>query len=194
MRDIQRFHMDTKGWSDIAYSYCVDTDGKIYEGRGARVAGGHTKGDNTTSHAICLMGNFENHDLTPAQVESVGWLVRYGHLSGWWTTPKITGTHRDAQAWGYSPYNGTLCAGKYAQARLTEINAIAAGAPAQSEENDLYGTDIICSFGEASHDMTHEDTWKAIRYWTHVVYGKPESERRGAVQWIRVNILGLPKD
>lgn len=199
MRAIQNFHMDTKGWSDFAYNYAVDDDGRIYEGRGNRVAGGHTQGDNTTSQAIVLMGNFENRDLTPAMMESVAWLVRYGHLSGWWTTNRITGTHRQAQAWGYSPSNGTLCAGKFAQQRLAEINEMAihgSSTPKQQEFDDLYGSEIIESFGEAGYfdpDLGPEKItqhWRDARYWTHVVYQKPEPERRGAVQAIRQQ-LGL---
>lgn len=141
MRQIQAFHMDTRGWSDIAYNFCVDDDGTIYEGRGAFAAGGHTKGDNTTSHAICIMGNTHARDLTQAQVNSIAWLVREGYVEGWWVAPKITGLHRDAQAWGYSPYNGTACAGDFAAARLDEINAIASQeedvmTPAQEEKLD----------------------------------------------------------
>ena len=57
VRAIQNFHMDVRGWSDIAYSFLIAQDGAIYEGRGFGTAGGHTAGFNFTSHALCFIGN-----------------------------------------------------------------------------------------------------------------------------------------
>lgn len=198
MRQIQAFHMGPeRGWSDFAYSFAVDNaDGTIYEGRGALVAGGHTKGDNSKSHAIVIMGNTHSREVSPAAQRSIAWLTRHGRERGWWTTPKITGTHRDAQRMGFSPYNGTVCAGDFAQRVLADINDLAVGGPAPApspEENDLYGTDIICSYGEAGYPLDNADIWSDIRRWTHEIYNKPEAERRGGVQFIRL-LLGLPKD
>jgi hypothetical protein len=34
MRSTQRFHMDTRGWSDFAYSYAIMPSGRVYMGRG----------------------------------------------------------------------------------------------------------------------------------------------------------------
>lgn len=57
VRGIQRFHQDTRGWADIGYSFLVDDEGNIYEGRGWGVAGGHTNGWNSKSHAVCAILN-----------------------------------------------------------------------------------------------------------------------------------------
>lgn len=56
-KQIQNYHMDAKGWVDIAYSWLVDKNGTIYEGRGWGVAGAHTAGYNSSSHAVCYIGN-----------------------------------------------------------------------------------------------------------------------------------------
>lgn len=56
MRAIQNFHMDVRGWSDFAYSFAVDQDGRIYEGRGHRRSGGHTFGWNNHSEAVVFLG------------------------------------------------------------------------------------------------------------------------------------------
>lgn len=56
MRAIQRFHMDSKGWSDFAYSFGYDDAGVIYEGRGWGIAGGHTLGYNADAHAFVYLG------------------------------------------------------------------------------------------------------------------------------------------
>lgn len=67
--------------------------------------------------------------------------------------------------------------------------------PTQQEVHDMWGTDIIASYGEAGYtlDATTDkgrQHWKDVRYWTHVVYNKPVDERDAAVQWIR-GLLGL---
>uniref|UniRef100_A0A8U7NKT6 Uncharacterized protein n=1 Tax=Corvus moneduloides TaxID=1196302 RepID=A0A8U7NKT6_CORMO len=36
MRDMQRFHQDTRGWDDIGYSFVVGSDGYLYEGYNTR--------------------------------------------------------------------------------------------------------------------------------------------------------------
>jgi hypothetical protein len=54
LQGIQNFHMNTRGWPDIAYSWCVDSVGRIWELRGWAVAGAHTLNHNWDSHAIFL--------------------------------------------------------------------------------------------------------------------------------------------
>lgn len=56
-RSIQAFHMDTRGWNDIAYNWLVAPDGTKIEGRGWMVVGGHTKDHNSTSVAISYLGD-----------------------------------------------------------------------------------------------------------------------------------------
>ena len=57
MRRIQKFHQDSRGWADYAYNWGVWDDGTIYEGRGWGAQGGHTRGWNTRSVAVCYMGD-----------------------------------------------------------------------------------------------------------------------------------------
>jgi len=54
LRGVQNFHMNTQGWPDIAYSWCVSASGRIFELRGWGVAGAHTLNWNWDSHAIYL--------------------------------------------------------------------------------------------------------------------------------------------
>lgn len=67
VRQIQDYHMNVKRWTDIAYSWLVDTNGTIYEGRGWGRAGGHTQGYNSTSHACCAIAG-EDGQVTDAQL------------------------------------------------------------------------------------------------------------------------------
>jgi hypothetical protein len=127
VRAIQAYHMDSRGWRDIAYSWLVDDDGTIYEGRGTGVAGGHTQGDNSRSHAICLMGDFEKRLPTRSAVDSLVWLARHGAQLGWWY-PTLGG-HRDASG------AQTACPGRHLYLLLGDIrHAVATGG--QTEEED----------------------------------------------------------
>lgn len=115
IRSIQNYHMDVRGWSDIAYSYLTDPDGNVFEGRGHGIAGGHTAGQNTVSHAICVMGNYETQKPEEELLERIAALVVLGHQSGWWP-PGITGGHRDA------PGASTSCPGRYLYREIPTIN------------------------------------------------------------------------
>ncbi|MFC7711247.1 peptidoglycan recognition protein family protein, partial [Micromonospora lupini] len=67
-RQIQNYHMDGNGWSDIGYNFLVDTAGRIYEGRGWEVMGAHASGHNDTHIGACFIGN--DGDVTPAVLRS----------------------------------------------------------------------------------------------------------------------------
>jgi N-acetylmuramoyl-L-alanine amidase len=41
MRNIQNFHMNTNGWADIGYNFCIGDPGQVYEGRGYGRHGAH---------------------------------------------------------------------------------------------------------------------------------------------------------
>lgn len=132
MRAIQTYHMDTKGWNDFAYSFAVDDDGAVYEGRGFGIAGGHTKGRNTVSHAIVFMGNLDARQPTEAAMASARWLIQEGIRQGAWRG--VTGGHRDA------PGARTACPGRYLYARIGEL--VAAPTPTQpatptNEDEDM---------------------------------------------------------
>lgn len=123
MRAIQAFHMDSRGWSDIAYSFVVDRISlDVYEGRGAGIAGGHTRGHNRVSHAICVMGNFEHLIPQDDLLELLAELVAHGHSQGWWPD-QFTGGHRDASG------ANTACPGRNLYAHIPHINRLALKEP-----------------------------------------------------------------
>lgn len=115
VRAIQNYHMDTRGWNDIAYSFLINGAGLVFEGRGPGIAGGHTKNHNTISHAICVLGHYDQTAPTPASIAAVVELARYGHDKGWWPQ-KFTGGHRDASG------ANTSCPGRYLYTKLPAIN------------------------------------------------------------------------
>ncbi|EDX16292.1 peptidoglycan-recognition protein LE [Drosophila simulans] len=58
IRDMQCFHIESRGWNDIAYNFLVGCDGNIYEGRGWQTVGAHTLGYNRISLGISFIGCF----------------------------------------------------------------------------------------------------------------------------------------
>lgn len=114
MRAIQDYHMDVKGWNDVAYSFVIDPDSlKVYVGRGPGIQGGHTEGHNTTSHAICVMGNFDVIQPSDDLLKVIAELINHGIEQGWWRG--LTGGHRDASG------AMTACPGRYLYAELYRI-------------------------------------------------------------------------
>lgn len=168
VRSIQRFHQDVRGWSDIAYSFLVDDDGTIYEGRGVGIAGGHTKGDNSTSHAICLMGNFEDEQPTGAALAAAADLYAHGIASGWWADR--LGGHRDA------PGASTACPGRHLYGQLDRIR--------EGDDDLMASADEIIrnQFNEAIMHARHRDAeeqrdWKSRRIQVDLLDAIPGLDR-----------------
>lgn len=58
VHEIRRWHVDGNGWSDIGYHFVIGRDGEIADGRPLARAGAHTRGHNSTSVGVCLIGGF----------------------------------------------------------------------------------------------------------------------------------------
>lgn len=124
------------GFATVGYTFAIDVQGNIFSGRPLNVVGGHTRGHNTTRHAVVLIGNFVNKRPPPAMEASVVWLYRHGISRGWWGQSFVG--HRDV--------GQTACPGGAAYARLPHYRtASPTSAPSAPErtwfdmatENDL---------------------------------------------------------
>ena len=73
-RDIHEFHRDERGWDGAGYNYFVTKDGRVQEMRGRNV-GAHTAGWNDRTLGVCFQGNFNEEEVTEAQIEAGGWLI-----------------------------------------------------------------------------------------------------------------------
>lgn len=60
LRGIQNFHVDEMEFHDIGYNFMIGGDGNVYEGVGWHRVGAHTRGYNTRSIGIALIGNFSD--------------------------------------------------------------------------------------------------------------------------------------
>ena len=114
VRAIQRYHMDTNGWSDIAYSIVVCVHGYEYEGRGegkGSAANGSSSA-NAAWYAVCAMVG--PGDPQPAALLD-GIASATSRCRGWGAGGDVVG-HRDLYA--------TACPGDalYAQVHAGRFN------------------------------------------------------------------------
>lgn len=111
-REIQRLHMEEKGFADVGYHYLIDQAGSIYQGRAMNVRGAHTYGANYGSVGICLIGNFEEILPNPEQMATLQTLIT-NLVSQYPGISEIAG-HRDLNS-------GTLCPGANLYPILPEL-------------------------------------------------------------------------
>jgi N-acetylmuramoyl-L-alanine amidase len=115
IRGIQRFHQDTRGWADIAYTWLYSPRDRVfYEGRGPGVAGAHTRGHNRTAHAVCILGNYDASTLPRHAIHDLGdWAAWHGTTWG----PDQYRPHNEVSA--------TACPGRHVMNVLRDINLYA---------------------------------------------------------------------
>lgn len=185
MRNIQTFHMAPtsqggRGWSDIAYSLVVDPRTlTVYEGRGIGIAGGHTKGDNTESHAICVMGNFDKLHPSGSLLRLLADLVRHGREQQWWG--ELTGGHRQA------PGASTACPGRFLQAAIPEIQALSrASVPVPREDDDVQQTIVFYADGRGGNH--------AYLLTNNIGKYLGSAESIGLADWLKIDRANKPSE
>lgn len=97
VRAIQRFHVEGRGWADIAYNAVVCPHGYVFEGRGPGVKSA-ANGDEATNddwYAVCYLGGVGDGFTDAGKQgfrDAVAWLREKGNAG-----PRING-HRDHKA------------------------------------------------------------------------------------------------
>jgi len=80
VRAIQRYHMEEKGWLDIAYNHLFCRHGFVFVGRGfgARSAANGTAESNDQYFAVCFLGDDSvgRADVTPEAQRALRQLIR----------------------------------------------------------------------------------------------------------------------
>ena len=115
LRQIQSFHMFTRGWCDIGYNYLVSRDGRVWRGRGPRTIGAHAANNNTGNVGISFIGTYTSTAPTATQMCQGAKLLRrlhedFGGLSLNRTDVK-----------GHRQYGGTSCPGDALYNRIETI-------------------------------------------------------------------------
>jgi hypothetical protein len=113
-REIQRLHVEKRGFADIGYHFLIDDAGRLYEGRSVTVRGAHTGGFNTGTLGVVLLGNFEFTAPTEAQIATLKAII--AHLADRYAMTHVAG-HRDFQP------EQTKCPGRNLAAQLPDIAA-----------------------------------------------------------------------
>ena len=183
IRSIYYYHSVTQGWGDIGYNFLIDKFGTIYEGRYSRdyagasptgddasgrgVTGAHTKGWNSGTVGIALLGTLTTHDATPAARDALERLLAWeasrngidpqatepftNPVSGATiTTPNIAG-HRD--------YVATACPGDTFYPTLPTIRAdtaalVAGGTPTPDTTPPTQPTNLRATAGRTQVALT----------------------------------------
>lgn len=80
VRAMQRYHMDERGWLDVAYSHVLCRHGYVFIGRGygIRTAANGIRQANDGYFAICFLGNDSagREDVTRVARRALGELIR----------------------------------------------------------------------------------------------------------------------
>lgn len=87
VRGTQNFHMDGRGWSDVAYNFLICRHGYVFEGRGLNVWNGAngTNTGNQTSHAVMALagtGNPITAEMKQAIKDAVAYIDQYTSAPG----------------------------------------------------------------------------------------------------------------
>lgn len=102
VRSTQNFHMDTRGWADIAYNFACDRFGEIWEGRGLDVANAASGDTWANFNLIALELMLGEGDLFPPPVKNA--LVEFGR----WVQTTL---HRASDLYVHNDVALTACPG-----------------------------------------------------------------------------------
>jgi hypothetical protein len=122
IRQAQAYHLDGRGYCDIAYHFAVAQDGRIFELRPLPLRGGHTLNNNTSNVGVVFLGCFDGacggDRPTEALLRAGAGLVRMmQHLYGIPIDADRVRGHRDHAG------QSTSCPGGFLHPRLEEIRA-----------------------------------------------------------------------
>ncbi len=78
---VRALHRAVNGWVDIGYHYIIGNgslspDGEVQTGRPEWAVGAHARNNNDDSIGVCLVGDFDDHRPSQAQLDSLGRLLQ----------------------------------------------------------------------------------------------------------------------
>ncbi|RVE47452.1 hypothetical protein evm_007863 [Chilo suppressalis] len=98
MQDMQQFHQNGNGWSDIGYNFAIGGEGRVYEGRGWEVVGAHAVGYNSRSVGIAIIGDWRSETPSKASLKAVRALIETGVKLGYIEPTYTLMGHRQASS------------------------------------------------------------------------------------------------
>lgn len=134
VRSGQAYHISL-GWNDIGYSFLVDDDGEVFEGRGWGRTGAHTYGFNSVGYGVCWLGDSTLETPTASAIAAIAQVILDGIRLGRITAnPTIVG-HRDR-------VTDTGCPGDALELRLPEIRSLVVAPKPPIEVPDMLPAQI----------------------------------------------------
>lgn len=151
-RGWQAYHMDVRGWVDVAYTGAYCDHGYAFAGRGAgvRTAAQGTNDGNDRFYAVVWLGG-EGETPTPAALDAFDWWV--AELRGHGGAGMAVKPHRY--------FKSTGCPGDPVAARCAALDGrpVAAAAPVQEDDWMAARTDdeVVALVKRAFHDYAQND-------------------------------------
>jgi hypothetical protein len=115
LRQIQSFHMNSRGWCDIGYNYLISRDGRVWRARGAQTLGAHVSNANSGNVGISFIGTYTSTAPTATQMCQSAKLLRRLRMD----FPGIALDRTDVK--GHRQYGGTVCPGNALYNRIDAI-------------------------------------------------------------------------
>ncbi|MFB4317540.1 peptidoglycan recognition family protein [Actinomadura sp. 21ATH] len=143
-KSTRQFHMNTRGWSDIGYSFSACVHGYVMEGRGLNRQQAAQPGGNSTWYSCTLMSG-PDESPTDAQIQAVR------ELRAWLMGKGVAGSVR-----GHRDFISTSCPGD----RLYRLVKNGTFGKAPSEEDDDM-PDYV-SVGMAEAQEFPPDVWVTV--------------------------------
>lgn len=97
MQNMQRHHLE-QTFNDIHCNFFIGGDGLVFEGRGWKVRGEHTRTDSVTHNdAVCVafIGNFMKHEPKQVNIDAMFKLIEQGIARNMLTSNYVINAQRD---------------------------------------------------------------------------------------------------
>ncbi|MEQ9500146.1 MAG: N-acetylmuramoyl-L-alanine amidase [Deltaproteobacteria bacterium] len=120
VRQVQSFHMNSRGWCDVGYHFLVGQDGRVYQGRPERLIGAHVGGHNTNNAGVSYIGTYTSRAPSNAMFAAGGRILKS-------LSREYGITLNRTYVKGHRQLGSTACPGGALYARLSDLIAIARG-------------------------------------------------------------------
>ena len=137
MREFEQIGENRFG-GGISYTWVIMPSGRVFQGHDVDRQGSHTYQRNDRSRGICLAGNYDVNALPDKMAASCAALLRELGAT-------IDGPHSDVFS--------TACPGKYAKARIQEMNTAASGGAPIKGDDTMSAADAYNGFAQLIKDM-----------------------------------------
>jgi hypothetical protein len=147
VRQIQNYHIDSRGWCDIGYHFLVDWNGEMWQGRNETVRGAHVANNNTNNVGISFMGTYTSKSATGSQLNACAALLA-------WMNDRYSIPLNRTRIKGHRQYGGTSCPGNRLYGQLDDLVSRARNDPGQDPAQGILKGVVFEDKGSGTDDMS----------------------------------------